>query len=250
LDLDDLRRIEPELDHWSHPDRIKLFAWYLHTHGARERVDTDAIRKCYQRLNYDEPNLSRDMARLADRNPPELLRDAGGYRLEARVRSTFEVKYGQAVSSIAVAKLLADLPSKVPSAVESDFLREALLCYRATAFRAAIVMTWNLAFVHLLHWLLADAQRLGTFNARIPIRFPKKQHIQIAMFDDFEDLKESDVIEVASSAGLLGGGIVKILQKELTRRNTAAHPSGVVVTQYQAEDTITDLVNNVVLKLQ
>jgi len=37
---------------------------------------------------------------------------------------------------------------------------------------------------------------------------------------------------------------------ESTRRNMAAHPSSVVMIQYQAEDAITDLVNNVVLKLR
>ena len=114
------------------------------------------------------------------------------------------------------------------------------------AFRSAMVMAWNLAYDHLLRWLLADPARLQTFNQRIPARYPKKQ-VQIAKFDDFEDLKESEVIEVASSAGLLNGNVVKVLDKELKRRNSAAHPSPTVFTQYQAEDAITDLVNNVVL---
>jgi len=117
------------------------------------------------------------------------------------------------------------------------------------AFRASIVMTWNLAFDHLRHWLLAEGDRRQTFNARIPVRCPKDR-TQIVAFGDFENVKESEVIEVVSSAGLVAAGTVKILQKELTRRNTAAHPSSVVITQYQAEDSITDLVNNVVLKLE
>ncbi len=40
------------------------------------------------------------------------------------------------------------------------------------------------------------------------------------------------------------------MENELKRRNSAAHPSAIVFGQYQAEDAITDLVNNVVLKLQ
>jgi hypothetical protein len=55
---------------------------------------------------------------------------------------------------------------------------------------------------------------------------------------------------VASSAGLLGGGVVTVLEKELKRRNGAAHPSATEFGQYQAEDAITDLVNNVVLHLR
>jgi hypothetical protein len=88
-----------------------------------------------------------------------------------------------------------------------------------------------------------------TFNQRIPVRYPKKQ-VQVGQFDDFEELKESEVIAIASSAGLLNGSIVGILHKELKRRNSAAHPSQTVFTQYQAEDAITDLVNNVVLNLR
>ena len=40
----------------------------------------------------------------------------------------------------------------------------------------------------------------------------------------------------------------KILTTKLGIRNSAAHPSTVVITQVQAEDFITDLINNVVLK--
>jgi hypothetical protein len=249
VQLTDLKRTVPGFEGLSHPDRIKLFAWWLHTHGGRERVDPNSIRSCYDTLNYDAGlNLGRDMARLAERG--ELLKDGTGYRLEGRVRDAFDKRYGNAPSSIAVEKLLADLPSKIPSAAESAFLREALDCYRVKAFRAAIVMAWNLGYSHLLHWLLADASRLQTFNQRIAINFPSKAKAQIAMFEDFEDLKESQVISIASSAGFLGGGIDTVLEKELKRRNNAAHPSTVVFGQHQADDAITDLVNNVVLKLQ
>jgi len=248
VQLEEFRQRVPNFDGLSETERIKLLVWFLHKHEGRERIDVAAVKKCYERLNYEPSNLSRDFARLAERTPAQLLKDGKGYRLEARVRSALDEKYGEAESSIAVAKLLTDLPSKVRSLDESNFLREALSCYKAKAFRAAIVMVWNLAFDHVLHWLLADVGRLQTLNARIPVRYPKKQ-TQIAVFEDFEDLKESEVIEIVSSAKLVSDGIVKVLQKELTRRNTAAHPSSVVMTQYQAEDSITDLINNVVLRL-
>ena len=41
----------------------------------------------------------------------------------------------------------------------------------------------------------------------------------------------------------------RTLSEKLGKRNMAAHPSLVVITQYQAEDVISDLVNNVILKL-
>lgn len=235
---------------WSHPDKIKLFGWYLHVHKKQERFSAPDIKKCYEKLNYEVPNLARDLPRLADRTPPELLKDGGGYRLEARVRSALDAKYGEAQTTIVVKKLLAELPAKVPGIEERAFLEEVIRCLRAQAFRATVVMAWNLAFDHLLHWLLKDAARLAKFNARIPVKYPGKKPMPvIAKFEDFEDLKEREVIEVCSSAGLISDGVFKILKEKLDRRNTAGHPSKVEVLQSKAEDTIEDLVTNVVLKL-
>jgi hypothetical protein len=250
VQLADLKRAVPGFEGLSHPERIKVFAWWQHTHGGRERVDPDSIRSCYDKLAIDAgPNLARDMVRLAERK--ELLKDGTGYRLAGSVRDAFDKKYGNAPSTIAVEKLLADLPAKIPDAAESAFLREALDCYRVKAFRSAIVMAWNLGYSHLLRWLLADAGRLQTFNTRIPIRYAKKKDVQITKFEDFgEELKEFEVIAIASSAGLLSGGVDTVLDKELKRRNNAAHPSTVIFGQHQADDAITDLVNNVVLKLK
>ena len=236
---------------WSHPEKIKLFGWYLHVHKKQDRFSAAHIRKCYEELNYEVPNLARDLPRLVDRTPPELLKDAGGYRLEARVRAALDTKYGEAQTTIAVKQLLADLPAKVPGIDERAFLEEVIRCLKARAFRSTVVMAWNLAYDHLLHWLLKDPARLATFNARTPVRYPKKKPMPvIAKFEDFvEELKEREVIEVCSSAGLVSDAVFKILKEKLDRRNTAGHPSKVEVLQSKAEDTIEDLVTNVVLKL-
>ena len=50
-------------------------------------------------------------------------------------------------------------------------MTEALTCYRDRAFRATIVMTWNLAYDHLLNWIMAN--HLARFNAAISVRYPK-----------------------------------------------------------------------------
>jgi hypothetical protein len=110
-------------------------------------------------------------------------------------------------------------------------------------------MTWNLAYSHLLQWILSEAKRLTDFNAAIPKRFPKKPPINISAYDHFEELKESEVVEVCNTASLVNSNIVKILKEKLGKRNTAAHPSSVIIVQSQADDVVTDLVNNVVLAL-
>lgn len=232
----------------SHPEKIKIIGWYLHTYKSADRFDIASVRSCYQKLHYEPPNLSRDFERLCDRQPKELIKDGGGYRLEARTRAHFDGKFGQSQSSIAITKLLSELPAKIPSVAEREFLSEALSCYKVKAFRACVVMSWNLAFNHLTNWLLKDSQRLAVYNSGISKRFPKK-NLSITRLLDFEELKEREVIEALNSSGLVSSNIIKILLKDLDRRNSAAHPSVVNISQHQAEDTISDLINNVVLQL-
>lgn len=235
---------------WDHPDKIKLFGWFLHVHGGRDHFSAAQIRECYDKLSLEAPKLNRDLERMVDKKPPDLLKDAQGYRLHGKVHQALDAKYGEEQTTIVVKKLLAELPAKVPGIEERVFLEEVIRCLKAKAFRATVVMTWNLAFDHLLHWLLKDPARLAKFNARIPVKYPGKKPMPvIATFEDFEDLKEREVIEVCSSAGLVSDGVFKILKEKLDRRNTAGHPSKVDVLQSKAEDTIEDLVTNVVLKL-
>jgi len=85
------------------------------------------------------------------------------------------------------AKLLADLPAKIPDLAERAFLSEAISCYRVSAYRAAIVMTWNLAFDHLLNWIMLDAARIAAFNTAVPKRLSKSK-VVIANRQDFDDL--------------------------------------------------------------
>jgi len=234
----------------SHPDKITLFAWYLHTDGQRERFDAAEIGSCYDGADLERPaNLHLTMKQLTEKSPPVLLRDSRGYRLESRIREALDEKHGQSRDQLAVSKAITDLIAKVPSASEKAFLTETSACYRCRAFRAAIVMAWALAMDHVLEWILSDATRLAAFNARIPQRFPKKTGLVINDRIGFQELKESELIDVLSAEGLISRDTAKVLREKLDKRNSAAHPSNVVFTQAQAEDVITDLVYNVVLFL-
>jgi len=232
-------------------EKIKLFAWHLHTHGDMEAFDNAAIRSCFRELHLDTPDVSIELPRMAASKPPALLRAGKRYKLEGTVRRSFDSKFGSEAKTIAVSNLLLKLPSKIPLAAERVFLAEAIDCYRVKAYRATIVMAWNLAFDHLLNWISADPAKLAAFNAAIPARFPKKPPPSIAKREDFEDIKEADIIELCKTAKLgLTKNQIDILREKLKRRNAAAHPSSVIVEQPQADDMISDLVNNIVLALE
>ncbi len=75
-------------------------------------------------------------------------------------------------AAIETERLLLDLPSSVPDVAEREYLDEALKCYKAGALRAAIVMCWNLAYDHLLTYVLE--RRLTDFNRQWPISYQKR----------------------------------------------------------------------------
>jgi hypothetical protein len=71
---------------------------------------------------------------------------------------------------------------------------------------------------------------LKDFNDRLPIRFPKKWKVSdmplINKYEDFGDeMSQREVIDNASSAGIINDGIYKVYKNRLDQRNSAAHPA-------------------------
>ncbi|MBN9006426.1 MAG: hypothetical protein J0H40_13560 [Rhizobiales bacterium] len=250
MELNDLVSQVAGFDSLAPGEKIRLLAWWLHTHQNMATFRTGDIRVCYQELHLPVPNIAMYLTRMTESKPAKTLRKGDSYNLTRAARSDLDEKYGIHPSIQAVSKLLIDLPEKVPDLTEKVFLREAIDCYRVRAYRACIVMTWNLAFDHLLKWILKDAARLAAFNAAIGIRYPKRAGVSIKTYDNFADeFKESEIVEVCNTAQTVNSNVIKILKEKLTKRNMAAHPSSVVVVQPQADDVVTDLINNVVLAL-
>jgi hypothetical protein len=218
----------------------------------KDRFVTADITGCFDQLNYPKPNVSQYLSDIKKRKPPVFLRDGRGLYMEGSVRADYDKRYSGRESTVKVERLLADLPGKIPDAAERDFLSEALICFRNKAFRAAIVMTWNLAYFHLCHYVLKH--KLTEFNAEYPKRLPglhkKAKAPVIANYDAFaSDLKESEVIEICRSANIITREQFNALDRQIGRRNSAAHPSTTVITVLQAEEFIHDLVTNLVLTL-
>lgn len=251
MQLRDLVDQAPSFDTGPPKEQIKLFAWWLHSHGGAETFGPGQVRKCYIDLHMDEPPaLATYMTRMAEGRPPDLLKERGKYKLARQARIDLDKKYSIHNSIVVVSKILSDLPEKMPNIGERAFLTEALKCYRIEAYRACVVMTWNLAYGHLLDWILQEHSRLDCFNATISKRYPKLTQLKITKYDEFlDELKESQVIEICNTASLFNSNVFKILKEKLDKRNIAAHPSTVIVVQSQADDVVTDLVNNVVLAL-
>jgi hypothetical protein len=229
-------------------DQVKHFAWFLYRHRGMEAFDTGSVRKCYSGVGMHEPNVSEQISRLYDRK--QIVKSGNKYRLERSEREALDRKYGDLQQTIAISDLLASLPGKISDSNEKTFLDEVLKCYRAQAFRGSTVMTWNLAYDHLLGWIADDAKRLDAFNASLVTRLGSRRAGTVMQTrEDFEALKEREVIDVVHAAKVIDKGMWQTLDMGLTRRNQAAHPSSVAIRRAMAEDMIDSLVTNVVLKL-
>jgi hypothetical protein len=249
MTLEEFAALVPGLTGMSHVDKIKHLAWFALTQDRRERFATAGIRRYYEQLHFEPPgNLSQLIVQLTGKKPPEVLKDKSGFRLHARVKEQLDAKYALRPIQVAVPAMLQSLVGKVSDEAERLFLTETITCYKGHAFRATVVMVWNLAYDHLLNYILT--KRLADFNAAIARRYPKKAGLTITEKDDFlDELKEFEVIEIASTGGVVADNMKKILNDKLIKRNMAAHPSAIVIESAQAEDSLTDLVNNVILKL-
>lgn len=228
-------------------DQLLALAWFIETRQQRPNFDSAYMKHCFREAGLEPPDTSVYLPRLAAKKPPQLIKEKSGYRLAGNLRRAMDSKYGGDPVVAAVAKALSDLPAKLPDLAEKDFLIEALNCYRVRAFRASIIMVWNLTYDHLVRWVFADANRVQALNVGISTKYPKKGLV-VVRSEDLDALKESEFIEAARVGKLIDKNTFQILEEKLRRRNMAAHPSRVAISQHSADDMITDLVTNIVLK--
>jgi hypothetical protein len=238
---------------WGHAEKIRFFAWFLLAIKNKPIFATADISACYDGFGYERPNISQFLKDMAERKPAVLLRRGQGFVMEGKTRAEYDKYLPARDATVKVDKLLSDLPGKIPDAAERDFLSEALICFRNKAFRAAIVMSWNLTYFHLCHYVITH--KLAQFNAEYPKRHPgihkKAKAPVIGKIEDFaSDLKESEMIEICRSANIITREQFNALDRQIGRRNSSAHPSPTVITYLQAEEFIHDLVENVVLTIK
>lgn len=130
---------------------------------------------------------------------------------------------------VQVSAILLDLESRIADPNEQKFYVETRLCLQAGAYRAAIVMAWNLGYEHLVAWIFSDTGRLRSFNDELTGRWlnkaKKRKYEPIDDREDFGSTKESIVVDVCHKATLVTKDDFEILDAALRKRNRFAHPT-------------------------
>jgi len=122
-----------------------------------------------------------------------------------------------------------------------SFVEEAISCFEAQQFRAAVVFSWAGA-VALLHKHVFS-KKLAEFNAEALKRDTKWRLAK--QQDDLGRMKEHDFLDVCETIGVLGKNVKQTLQQELSLRNGCGHPNSLSIAENSVAAHIEKLIKNV-----
>lgn len=133
--------------------------------------------------------------------------------------------------------------------IQSALLQETITCIECGAYRAGVVMGWNLAYDYIRQWIFDG--HLTEFNAELTTRYLRKNgtacYDAIMNYDDFctGNPDERTVIDTCHFASLIGERLRDNLRYYLRRRNNYAHPTFTSPSAEQSNGYIKDLLDTI-----
>lgn len=125
-----------------------------------------------------------------------------------------------------------------------SFVEEAVFCFEAHQYRAAVVFSWVGAVSILYDHVIAHA--LTKFNTEGLRRNPKYR--AAATRDDLARLKESDFLDYLEGSSVIGKSVRKELGNCLDFRNGCGHPNSLSIAETRVAAHIETLILNVYSK--
>lgn len=130
----------------------------------------------------------------------------------------------------------------ISDSLTKSFVMEAIHCFEAKQYRAAVVFSWAGA-VALLHKFVFS-KKLTDFNTEATRRDPKWRVAK--QQDDLGRMKEHDFLDVCEAIAIIGKNVKQILQNEcLMLRNACGHPNSVSIAENSVASHIEKLIHNV-----
>jgi len=249
--LDNFLLQVPELEKQTPANLIDYFVYYLTVIESNNVVQASEVEACFnlsrlKKYSNIPSYLSRNSkGKRGDK--PKYIKSRDGYQLERSYQLDIQKSLHTGPAKIETSHLLRALLSKLINKKEQAFLQEAIDCYEIGARRAAIVLVWILTVYHLCEYILKN--ELSAFNTALAKDKDKRIKISsIVKIDDFSEMPESKIIELARGAKIISNDVRKILDIKLGIRNSSAHPSSISISEVKTTDFIIDLVDNVITK--
>jgi hypothetical protein len=113
---------------------------------------------------------------------------------------------------------------KLPNEESKAFVGEAISCYEAKCYRAAVVLSWVGAVAVLHNRIIVS--HLVAFNAEASARDPDWKTAKVA--DDLGLMKEDRFLDILVKISVLGKNVKELLKNQcLALRNACGHPNSV-----------------------
>lgn len=225
---------------------VAYFVYHLTVEQGATEVTPAQVAQCFTDCDLTVPGRLRSyLSEGVSNKPQRYVKTANGYRLQRHFADEMSDKLGARHAVVQTSVELRALEKLITDPVTKDYLSEAIDCFEAGANRGAVIMTWVLAMDHFLNYVFT--KKLTEFNAALAKNPDKKMKV-ITTREDFQELKEDKIIEVARAANIITNDVQKVFKDGLGTRNSAAHPSDVKIARSKAISVIEDLVTNVIKK--
>jgi len=232
-------------------EQLEYFIYFLTIEKAFATTQATEVRQCFLLADITPySNISQYLNQNLKAKPkesPRFLKIKDKFQLHRNHKTYLESNVNKKPFKAKANKELRGLLPHITNQAENEFLKEAIDCFEISAYRASVVMVWNLTIDHLFAYILKH--KLTEFNGALALNTDKRIKITTVIDrDDFNEIPENKFIEFCRTAKIISNDIRKILDTKLGIRNTYAHPSNLVIGESKAIEFIEDLVNNVTLK--
>jgi len=228
-------------------DKILVFGYYLQKKEKFDNFNHIQIETCFTLLDFTKPtNINSRLRGLEGKKM--LVIHKTGYRVERIKVKSIETKILGKPKLKEISNNLEKLPSLLKKP-ESDYVKEVIDCLKVEAYHAAVVLMWVITISHLRNFVLSF--KLNEFNTSLS-RHTRYQRggLTISKYDDFEEIREEDFLDLLKSTTIISKGRRKLLGEKLGIRNTYAHPTPLTLTDTKTISFIEDLINDIITKIK
>jgi len=147
--------------------------------------------------------------------------------------------------SVVINQSLRLLIPKLPNEEAKAFVGEAISCYEAKCYRAAVVLSWVGAMAVLHNHVIVN--HLAVFNAEALARDLDWKPAKVV--DDLGLMKEEKFLDILVKISVLGKNVKELLKNNcLVLRNACGHPNSVQPGENMVTAHLEILINHVFTK--
>jgi len=235
-----------DFDLLTQKEKVKYISYFHCVSNMTEAFGPSDVDDYFDQLFLEKPsNIPRELLALASGKPPVLLKKGNKYSFQRSAKKQLDDIFFENKHTVETSTMLRALIPKTKTQEQRQFLEEAITCLEVKTFRASIIMTWLLTMDVLFEYVISS--RLQDFNDELKKRNKKKF---VSCKSDFEEFKESEIIEVMKSSGIISKEQRKLLDEKLDIRNSAAHPNSTTFREIKVVTYIQEVVEEIVFKYQ